>query len=302
MTVERGFRRIVIVLSLVLLAAGIAFDALILIPHTTVRVTLVDGRQTTLEVHWTGDYPTNPESLARELSERRGLGVQTKDIAQITVLRGPEYWWWTDGVGWKVGAGLVGLLWVGFYTVRWVVRGFSPTENHHRSVTPHREPVRTEGEEGTSDPTTASAPKGLTMDADQRRAGTDVKLRALQLATAEVLGLMGIFTLIAAVTGRYWDFMDVAVQAGIIAWLVFKPSWVATGAGLLLLGFELVFKVLAEGYTSWITTYLVLFLVAYGAQAKALTKPGISRSLTSSQDVCRTCYRRGCTEHQAKDV
>ncbi len=57
MTLERGFQRIVIVLSIVLLAAGIGFDAMILVPHTTVRVILIDGRQETIEVQWVGDYP-----------------------------------------------------------------------------------------------------------------------------------------------------------------------------------------------------------------------------------------------------
>ncbi len=122
---ERGFRRIVIVLSGVLLAAGIGFDALILVPHTTVHVTLIDGRQETLEVQWVRNYPTNRDSLARELSERPGFAVQAKDIKDVTVLRGPEYWWWTDGVGTKIAAGLIVFLWTAFYVVRWIARGFA---------------------------------------------------------------------------------------------------------------------------------------------------------------------------------
>ncbi len=125
MAVERGFRRIVIALSGVLLAAGIGFDVMILVPHTTVRVTLTDGRQATLEVQWVRDYPTDRGSLARELSGRPGFAVQANDIKDVAVLRGPEYWWWSDGVGTKIAAGLIVFLWIGFYVVRWIARGFA---------------------------------------------------------------------------------------------------------------------------------------------------------------------------------
>lgn len=125
MAFERGFRRIVIVLSGLLLAVGIGFDVMTLVPHTTVRVTLIDGRQETLEVQWVGDYPRDRKSLARELSERPGFAVQANDIKDVTLLRGPEYWWWTDGVGMKIAAAVIGCLWVGFYLASWIARGFA---------------------------------------------------------------------------------------------------------------------------------------------------------------------------------
>ena len=78
MAVERGFRRLAIVLSCFLLFIGVAFDMIVVVPHTTVRLTLIDGRQETITVQWVGDYPTDRESLAREFSERRGVAVQSQ--------------------------------------------------------------------------------------------------------------------------------------------------------------------------------------------------------------------------------
>lgn len=124
MALERGFRRIVIALSIVLLIFGIAFDAIIVIPHTTVRVTLVDGRQEAMAVQWVGDYPTDRKSLARELSGRPGFTVEASDIKDVTVLRGLKYVWWSDYVGTMFAAGLTMFFWIAFYVVRWIVRGF----------------------------------------------------------------------------------------------------------------------------------------------------------------------------------
>ena len=87
MALAGGFRRIVIVLSVFLASGGFALDALLLIPHTTVRVTLNDGRQETIEVQWVGDYPTDRQSLARELSERHGLGGRGQMVDQSNGLQ-----------------------------------------------------------------------------------------------------------------------------------------------------------------------------------------------------------------------
>jgi hypothetical protein len=122
---ERGFRRVVIVLTCFLLAVGIAIDAFLIIPHTTVRITLNDGRQETIEVKWVGDYPTDRTSLAQELSERHGASIGASDIQDVKVLRGLKYVWWSDYVGTSTTAGLIGVLWLSFYAVRWIARGFA---------------------------------------------------------------------------------------------------------------------------------------------------------------------------------
>jgi hypothetical protein len=57
MALERGFRRLTLVLSIVVLGLGVAFDAFIVLePHATVLVTLEDGRKVALERHGPRDY------------------------------------------------------------------------------------------------------------------------------------------------------------------------------------------------------------------------------------------------------
>jgi hypothetical protein len=48
---ERGFRRIAIVISVLLLGLGITLDATSMLPHGIVEVTVKDGRKFTLERH-----------------------------------------------------------------------------------------------------------------------------------------------------------------------------------------------------------------------------------------------------------
>jgi hypothetical protein len=177
MTLERGFRRIVIVLSIVVLGLGAGLDALSTLPHATVKVTLKDGREFTVERHTVKEYLTDREDLVRALehgegvykgrhtasrpsagdraqdkkltseeyeaarragysdSEIRRYGyeppaeytghIETSAIASIKMTNEPSYWWWTDSAWAKVTAVLVALLWIVFYTVRWIVRGFA---------------------------------------------------------------------------------------------------------------------------------------------------------------------------------
>src|SRR5437899_850841 len=84
MTLERGFRRIVIALSVFLMAAGVTFDAFTILPHTTVRVSLNDGRQETLVVQWISEAATRRELLARELSDR-GVTVASTPLSKFRV-------------------------------------------------------------------------------------------------------------------------------------------------------------------------------------------------------------------------
>jgi hypothetical protein len=48
-------------------------------------------------------------------------------IVQIEVLRGPSYHWWADAVFSMVALVAVVLLWVAFFAVCWIVRGFART-------------------------------------------------------------------------------------------------------------------------------------------------------------------------------
>ena len=151
MTLERGFRRLTIVGSVVVLALGATIDAIgpVLVPHATVEVTIKDGRKFILERHGSRAFLTDMDSLRMALPEeswgppRRepgrteyafgynppsgtsGTTVQDlPDVLSVRVIRGPEYWWWTDTVWTKAAAVLGVLLWIALFVVRWIVRGF----------------------------------------------------------------------------------------------------------------------------------------------------------------------------------
>jgi hypothetical protein len=139
MTLERGFRRLTIVLSVAVLCLGVMLDALFTYPsRATVQVTLDDGRQFTLERQ--GPNLTDRDSLFKELLDRGeirskgsrkdpvyGTVERLTTIAEATIVHRAAYWWWTDTVWAKVAGALVALLWIGFFTLLWIARGFTGT-------------------------------------------------------------------------------------------------------------------------------------------------------------------------------
>jgi hypothetical protein len=139
MKVERGFQRLTIVVSIVVLGLGLAIDATIVLePHATVQVTLEDGRKVILDRHGPRAFLSDRKSLEEELPDRgelRPMRVEQDPhygrvevlprLLDVKVLRGPEYWWWADSVGTKDAVVLVALIWIGFFTVRWIVHGFA---------------------------------------------------------------------------------------------------------------------------------------------------------------------------------
>ena len=154
---ERGFRRIVIALSVLVLGLGIALDVTSITLHATVQVLLSDGRKFTVERQGTKGYLTDRELLAYAL--RRGEGtykgslkspattftptdktgrpsgpaisypsewVSAEDAATIVTVEyvhGPKYWWWADSDFVKVATGLALFFWIVFYTIVWIARG-----------------------------------------------------------------------------------------------------------------------------------------------------------------------------------
>jgi hypothetical protein len=171
-TLERGFRRLAIVISVVVLGLGFTLDAMTMRPHATVQVTLKDGRKFTVQRHeaphlltardeiagalpksacpparfasedpedatsplWMVEIPgsdltiqvrarTKGEAFLKT-QEGRILTRDPPDITDLHVLHA-GYWWWADTVWTKAAVGLVAFLWVVFYGVRWVVRGFA---------------------------------------------------------------------------------------------------------------------------------------------------------------------------------
>ena len=155
MNIERGLRRIAIVLSFALLGIGAAFDALWMLPHATVRVTVKDGREFTVQRHTPAEFSTSRDSLTRVLISGGGVyegtskeflartgaalnsqlpltpppdyweNVDASSLESVKIIRGPSYRWWSDA-DWTKGAFvLVILLWLLFYALRWIVRGFT---------------------------------------------------------------------------------------------------------------------------------------------------------------------------------
>ena len=128
--------RLAVALSVLAVALAAAFDIATLVPHTTVRLTAVDGRQATVPLQVPKAYvwadPTRVRTLlAAEVSiaspaitEFAPDGVSADQIKEVVVVRGPEYWWWADSQLTGPAAVLVVSLWIGFFVLRWAVRLF----------------------------------------------------------------------------------------------------------------------------------------------------------------------------------
>ena len=129
-------RRLAAALSVLAFALALAFDIATLVPHTTVRVTSVDGRQATVPLQVPKAYVWADPKLVRTLLASEvsiaspaitGFapdGVSADQIKEVVVVRGPEYWWWADSQLTGPAAVLVVSLWIGFFLLRWAVRLF----------------------------------------------------------------------------------------------------------------------------------------------------------------------------------
>ena len=128
--------RLAVALSVLAVALAVAFDIATLVPHTTVRVTSVDGRQATVPLQVPKAYVWADPKLVRTLLASEvsiaspaitGFapdGVSADQIKEVVVVRGPEYWWWADSQLTGPAAVLVVSLWIGFFLLRWAVRLF----------------------------------------------------------------------------------------------------------------------------------------------------------------------------------
>ena len=128
--------RLAVALSVLAVALSAAFDIATLVPHTTVRLTSVDGRQATVPLQVPKAYVWADPKLVRTLLAAEvsiatpattGFapdGVSADQIKDVVVVRGPEYWWWADSQLTGPAAVLVVSLWIGFFVLRWAVRLF----------------------------------------------------------------------------------------------------------------------------------------------------------------------------------
>lgn len=129
-------RRLAVALSVLVVSLAVAFDIATLVPHTTVRVTSVDGRQATVPLQVPKAYVWADPKLVRTLlasevsiaspatTEFAPDGVSADQIKEVVVVRGPDYWWWADSQLTAPAAVLVVSLWIGFFVLRWAVRLF----------------------------------------------------------------------------------------------------------------------------------------------------------------------------------
>ena len=124
-----------IVLSVLLVGLAVAFDIATLVPHTVIRVTLADGRQATVLLQVPTRFVwSDPKLIRTLLASEMSLAspatapdpapgrVSWDQIKDIVVLRGPDYWWWTDSQLMGPATALVASLWIGAFVLRWTVR------------------------------------------------------------------------------------------------------------------------------------------------------------------------------------
>lgn len=127
--------RLTLALSVLVLVLAVAFDIKTLVPHTTVRVTSVDGRQATVHLQVPKAYIWADPKMVRMLiasevsianpTAAGGFGpdgVSADQIKDIVVLQGPDYWWWADSQLTGPAVLLVASLWLAFLVLRRVVR------------------------------------------------------------------------------------------------------------------------------------------------------------------------------------
>jgi hypothetical protein len=136
---ERGFRRLTFVLSALALGIGITGSIISLRsygPGATVRVALGDGHVIVLEGAEGTDYVADRTALDRELFARPELWVKRQDptygetkvlapVVDVRVVRRTEYWWWKQTWLMRATVVFVALLWVAFYLIRWIAKGFT---------------------------------------------------------------------------------------------------------------------------------------------------------------------------------
>jgi hypothetical protein len=126
------------VLSVLLVGFAVAFDIATLVPHSIIRVTLVDGRQATVPLQVPTRYVrSDPKRIRTLLASEMSLAspatapdpmpgrISWDQIKDVVVLQGPDYWWWADSQLTGPVAVLVASLWIGFALLRWMVRRFS---------------------------------------------------------------------------------------------------------------------------------------------------------------------------------
>jgi hypothetical protein len=127
MNIERGFRRLTIALSVAVISVGLSVDSALFNPMETVRIHVRDGRSVEI-------YPAYGWRRSAKLEEYASIVntlapaptlVKAADIQQVEVVRNVFREWWADARFTQAALILLPLMWIVFFGVRWIVRGFA---------------------------------------------------------------------------------------------------------------------------------------------------------------------------------
>ncbi|GEM_PF-7103176 len=151
MNLERGFRRLFVVLSVVVLGAGIILDSGKLWSHAKIYATLTDGSTEVFDT-WSlvgsPPYDRDPATWEMVIKLRKPIdldalgaldaglppgyildpvegAIAIPRLKTFRVVRGPAAWSWGDVEFTLIASGVATMLWVGFFAGRWVARGFT---------------------------------------------------------------------------------------------------------------------------------------------------------------------------------
>jgi hypothetical protein len=119
---------------------------------------------------------------------------------------------------------------------------------------------------------------------------------AAGLAASEVGGLMMVFGIIGLPGVKSWSILaDVVLLLGLGVWLWWRRSPIAAGLMLALVAFEYWSLANTSGSSnSWLTSYLVLFLVAFAAHMRSPKRlPDRDTPTGHTQDGRPICQRCG---------
>lgn len=124
----RGFRRLVVVLSVAVLIVGVWIDTNRFTPSETLQIHLRDGR--TVDTHpalgWRRSATTEQLVYIVNTLAPSTVPATADDIVGVDVIRGVLHEWWDDAEFTRLALVIVAALWTAFFASLWIARGFAP--------------------------------------------------------------------------------------------------------------------------------------------------------------------------------
>ena len=124
---ERGFRRLLVVLSVSILVAGVSIDTVRFSPRETLRIYVRDGRSVDIYPAYGWRRSAKREQFASIVNTLMSAPnpVKASDIEKVEVVSSVIHEWWNDAQFTTIALAVAPLLWIAFFAVRWIVRGFA---------------------------------------------------------------------------------------------------------------------------------------------------------------------------------